>query len=169
MQPTIRPETPLDREAIERVHRQAFGRTAEAELVNALREGGYARVSLVAEAAGEVIGHVLFHAVEIKDGASTVEALSLAPLAVLPEHQRQGVGSRLVQAGLEACRAQGGQWVFVLGEPAYYGRFGFSAELGARVASPYAGAAFMALELTPGAMDRIRGEVRYPPPFSELE
>lgn len=154
---------------MERVHRLAFGREAEARLVNALRDGGYARVSRVAQVRGEVVGHVLFHALQIVDGQRATEALSLAPLAVLPEHQRLGVGSQLVREGLEACRAEGGQIVFVLGEPAYYRRFGFSSELGARVQSPYAGEAFLALELAPGASDAVRGEVRYPPPFAELE
>lgn len=154
---------------MERVHRLAFDREAEARLVNALRDGGYARVSRVAQVRGEVVGHVLFHALQIVDGQRATEALSLAPLAVLPEHQRLGVGSQLVREGLEACRAEGGQIVFVLGEPAYYRRFGFSSELGARVQSPYAGEAFLALELAPGASDAVRGEVRYPPPFAELE
>jgi putative acetyltransferase len=165
---TIRPESSEDLPAVLRVHRLAFGREEEGWLVDALRDGGYARLSLVAIEGEEVIGQVLFSDLPIVADGRMTPALSLAPVAVIPGRQGRGVGSQLVRAGLEACREQGHAIVFVVGDPPYYRRFGFSSELAARVGSPYAGEAFMALELTPGAMDGVSGELRYPPPFDEF-
>jgi putative acetyltransferase len=164
---TIRPETSADHDAIRQVNRLAFGQDAEALLVDALRDGGYLRVSLVAEQAGQVVGHILFSDLPIRTEAGTVEALALAPMAVLPEFQNQGVGSALVRRGLEECRQQGHRIVVVLGHPNYYPRFGFSPKLAACLDSPYAGGdSHMALELVAGALEGLKGRVEYPPPFS---
>lgn len=162
---TVREETPEDLEAIREVNRQAFGRDDEARLVDAIRDGGYARVSLVAEEGGLVVGHVLFSDLPIVTQAGTLHVLALAPVAVLPDRQRQGIGSRLIREGLRACAEAGHRAVVVLGHPAYYPRFGFSARLAERLQAPFSGPAFMALELTPGALAGVTGEVRYPPPF----
>jgi putative acetyltransferase len=164
----VRPETPADRAAIREVNRLAFGQEQEAWLVDALREAGYVRASLVAEADGRVVGHVLWSALSIDTGGGTVPALALAPMAVLPSHQRRGIGSRLVREGLRACRDAGHRVVIVLGHPAFYPRFGFSAKLAERLKSPFSGPAFMAVELVPGALEGVEGEVRYPPPFAGL-
>jgi putative acetyltransferase len=127
--------------------------------VDALREGGFLRVSLVAERAGRVVGHILFSDLPIITGDGPVPALSLAPMAVLPELQRQGIGSALVQRGLEACRQQGHRVVVVLGLSHFYPRFGFSPKLAAHLESPFSGSdSFMAL-------DGVAGRVQYPPPF----
>jgi len=166
MTPTIRPETPADHEAVRHVNRLAFGGEDEARLVDALRAGGHARVSLVAEVGGAVVGHVLFSEVPILTDGGTVPALSLAPMAVLPEYQRRGVGSALVREGLRVCQEAGHRIVVVLGHPAFYPRFGFSAGLAERLANPFhGGEAWMALELVPGALGGVTGWVRYPPPF----
>lgn len=164
----IRPETAGDYDAIREVNCLAFEQDAEARLVDALRDGGYVRSSLVAEKDGRVIGHILFSDLPIVTAAKIVPALALAPLAVRPEFQNQGIGSKLVRVGLEKCREQGHRIVIVLGHPHYYPRFGFSAELAARLDSPYSGEAFMAVELMPNALDGITGRVEYPPPFSEF-
>jgi putative acetyltransferase len=92
-------------------------------------------------------------------------AVSLAPVAVLPEHQRRGLGSMLVQEGIEAMRARNEAILFVLGHPAYYPKFGFSAALAAPIESPFPGDAFMALELKLGALSGVTGRVRYAEPF----
>jgi putative acetyltransferase len=166
MRPTIRSETVADHEAIRRVNQLAFGQDEEAGIVAALRDGGYAQVSLVAEVNGVVVGHILFSDLPILTDGGTISALSLAPMAVLPEYQRRGLGSALVVQGLEACRAAGHRIVIVLGHPQFYPRFGFSAKLAEPLASPFGGrAAWMARELVPGALDGIAGWVRYPPPF----
>ncbi len=165
MSPVIRPETPADRPAIREVNRRAFGRDDEARLVDTLRAGGYVRVSLIAEVGGKVVGHILFSELPIVTPQGTAEALSLAPLVVVPSYQRRGTGSMLVSEGLRACWDAGHRIVVVLGHPKFYPRFGFSAKLAERLRSPFSGPAFMALELVPGALEGVEGDVRYPPPF----
>jgi putative acetyltransferase len=139
----LRPETSADHEAIRRVNRLAFGQEDEARLVDELRAGGFARLSLVAERYREVIGHILFSDLPIRTSTEVVPALALAPMAVLPEHQRHGVGSALVRRGLELCREQGHRIVVVLGHPDYYPRFGFSSERALPLEAPFPREAFM--------------------------
>jgi putative acetyltransferase len=164
----VRPENDRDHEAIREVNRLAFGGEAEARLVDALREGGYARVSLVAEVGGQAVGHILFSRLTIVPESGTVEALALAPMAVIPSHQGRGIGSMLVREGLRACAKAGHRIVIVVGHPEFYSRFSFSAKMASRLKSPYSGPAFMAVELVPGALEGVEGEVRYPPPFEGL-
>jgi putative acetyltransferase len=161
----IRAETPDDYVSIRDINRRAFGRDDEAILVDALREQGYSRVSLVAVEDGLAIGHILFSDLPIVTQERTVPDLALAPLAVIPSRQRRGIGSALVQAGLRICADQGHGIVIVLGHPDYYPRFGFSASRARSLNAPFSGAAFMALELVSGALGGIVGEVHYPPPF----
>jgi putative acetyltransferase len=134
-----------DHAAIALVVEAAFGRADEARLVAELRAAGDAMFELVAEAEGAVVGHILFSRL-YADRAELIAAL--APLAVRPDLQRTGVGAALVRRGLESAREFGAHGVLVLGDPAYYGRFGFSAEAAARVAAPFRGLpAFQALAL----------------------
>ena len=165
MSPVTRTETPADHAATREVNRLGFGREDEARLVDALREGGFARVSMVAEVDSEVVGHILFSDLSIVTPHGIVEALALAPMAVIPSRQRQGIGSLLAREGLLLCRESGHRIVVVLGHPEFYPRFGFSAKSTERLRSPFSGPAFMAAELVPGALRGIEGEVRYPPPF----
>ena len=166
MNVVIRPETAADQDAIRHVNRVAFGQDEEARLVDALRDGGYVRVSLVAEQMVQIVGHILFSDLPIITRSETVPALALAPMAVMPEFQNRGIGSALVQRGLEACRQQGHRTVIVLGHAQFYPRFGFSPKLAAHLESPFSGGdSFMAVELVPGALDGVVGRVQYPPPF----
>ena len=165
---TIRPETSADHESIGQVNQEAFGQDGEAQLVDALRNGGFVRLSFVAELDGQVVGHILFSDIHIVSDGDSVDALALAPMAVVSEHQRKGIGSDLVRTGLEQCRQDGHRIVIVLGHPNYYPRFGFSPELAAPLQSQYAGEAFMALELMPGALDGVSGEVKYSSPFGAV-
>ena len=121
---TIRPEQTEDIPAVRRVHEAAFPTRAEADLVDRVRSGGKAAVSLIAQESGNVIGHILFSPVSF-DPPAAVTAFGLAPMAVMPGHEKHAVGRRLVQNGLAECHAQGACLVVVLGEPEYYGRFGF--------------------------------------------
>jgi putative acetyltransferase len=163
----IRAEKPGDVPAVREVNRLAFGREDEARVVDDLRSGAHARISLVASREDKIIGHVMFSALSIETEYGSVEALALAPVAVVPEAQGQGVGSALIQEGLRRCVGLGHSVVIVLGDPDYYSRFGFSSALARKLRSRYSGEAFMALELTPQALNGVKGDVRYPPPFED--
>lgn len=161
----VRPEQPGDTEAVARVHEAAFPTTAEARLVALLRGAGKAMVSLVALSEERVVGHILFSPVTI-DGSPMVGA-GLAPVAVLPKCQRRGVGSRLIEAGLDACRAAGVPFVVVLGHPEYYPRFGFRRASERGLGNEYgADEAFRVLELRPGSLPPGGGLVRYASEFA---
>lgn len=121
---TIRPEQPGDAAAIHAVHVAAFSTAVEADLVDRLRANGKTSVSLVAADEDRVVGHVLFTPVTF-DPPANVVAFGLAPMAVLHDHEKHGVGRRLVQNGLAECHSKGACLVVVLGDPTYYGRFGF--------------------------------------------
>lgn len=164
----VREEQPGDCAAIFEVVRQAFQQDAEARLVDRLREGGYVRLSLVAEDEGEIVGHILYSELPIVGATGTTSALALAPMAVVPERQLQRIGSALIRRSLELCRDRGHKIVVVLGHKHYYPRFGFSPELALPLESPYAGESFMALELMPGALAGVQGKVQYAPPFEEF-
>ena len=167
----IRREQPEDRAAVHRVHERAFGQPAEADLVDRLRACGQATVSLVAVCRGEVVGHILFSPVTIESGdeGGPAAALGLAPMAVEPEHQRLGIGTRLVEAGLERCREARHAGAVVLGHADYYPRFGFVPASRYGLTSQYdvPDEVFMALELTAGAFAG-GGKVRYHAEFDEL-
>jgi putative acetyltransferase len=166
---TIRSEAPTDEPQVWNVNRQAFGCDVEANLVNALRAGGHATISLVAQLQDEVVGHLLLSALRIVGDSPAVAALALAPLAVLPGRQRQGIGSQLVVAGIAEARHRGHRILTVLGHPSYYPRFGFSAELAKPLVSPFGGGeAWMALELVPASLAGVSGRVEYAPPFMSL-
>jgi putative acetyltransferase len=161
----IRPETPADIQAVHRIHRAAFDGPDEAVLVDNLRREGYAQISLVAQAGEELVGHILFSPLAVEAEPETDQALALAPVGVLPAHQRRGVGSALIRAGLEEARRQGYPAVIVLGHAEYYPRFGFRAELTAQLEAPFSGPSFTALSLVPGSSAGLVGRVRYAPPF----
>lgn len=158
----IRHARPADQAAIHVVETAAFGQADEADLVDRLRADGDVVIELVEEIEGRIVGHILFSRL----WADRVDLFAaLAPMAVLPEHQKSGVGGRLVRAGIEACRDFGAHGVLVLGHRDYYPRFGFSREAALAVTSPYsASPAFMALALEDGAFDQPL-TVAYPSAF----
>ena len=162
----IRPEVAEDRGLVGLLYRQAFVGNYEAELVDALREAGDARIVLVAVEDDELIGHILFAGIEIRIDDRAVSSLALAEMAVHADRKGGGIGSRLVEAGLAAARAQAVEAVVVLGHPTYYPRFGFNAEAARRLRTPFRGGdAFMALALADGALDGARGVASYPLAF----
>jgi putative acetyltransferase len=159
----IRYARAADRPAIAQVNTLAFGQPDEAALVARLRAEGDVLFELVSETDGAVDGHILFSRLWA-DRAEMFAAL--APLAVHPDRQRCGLGSALVRAGLVSAREFGAHGVLVLGDPAYYPRFGFAAATAARIAAPYAGSpGFMALALEEGAFAAPLS-VAYPDAFS---
>ena len=165
----IRDETAADHEAVHRLNASAFDTPAEARLVDRLREDGEATVSLVAIFADAIIGHILFSEVRL-DGNAGVKIAGLAPMAVAAEFRRRGIGSALVEAGLQRCRDIGYDAVVVLGEPAFYSRFGFRPAVEFGLGSEYDVPAeyFMALELHPQALQEASGRVRYARAFADL-
>ncbi len=161
---TLRHAKDEDLEAVLAIERAAFGEDDEAELVRALLDDDTARpiVSMLAVAAREAVGHVLFTRARLSD--PSMEALILAPLAVTPELQQLGIGAALTQRGLAEARHMGMQLVFVLGHPSYYPRFGFAPALPHGLEPPYpippeAAEAWMVKELREGALEAATGTV----------
>ena len=169
--PLIRREEPADRSAVFAVNEQAFDSDLEARLVDALRSAARPLLSLVAEIAEQVVGHILFTPVEVERNPARRKVMGLGPMAVLPRLQRQGIGGRLVRRGLEACRDAGVEVVVVLGHAEYYPRFGFEPadRHGLRFRSDELAPYFMVRALVPGALRELAGEVRYRPEFDEAE
>ena len=161
----VRAETRGDHAAIRALNRLAFGGPYESALVDRLRTEELATASLVAVDDEAVVGHILFSTLSVTMDGWTVKSAALAPMAVAPARQRQGIGSALVRQGLETVAAKGYEAVFVLGHPAYYPRFGFTPALARKLKSPYTGDAFMALELTADALRGELGFVTYPDAF----
>lgn len=164
MPPSIRAEAPKDAPTIEAVTVAAFldaAHTSHTEhyIVNALRRAGALTISLVAELDGVLVGHVALSPVSISDGS--LHWFGLGPISVLPAHQRRGVGAALMAAALAALRHHGAQGCVLLGDPGYYGRFGFcaTADLVLPGVPP---AYFQALHLGPLLP---RGIVTYHPAF----
>jgi putative acetyltransferase len=160
----IRAETPSDRSSLRGVHARAFGQAAEADLVDRLRRDGDLLLSLAA-VEDRLVGHVVLSRLRVEQPG--LRAAALAPLAVLPERQRQGIGSALVREALGRLAAAGEHLVIVLGDPAYYGRFGFAPEAVRALRTPYDGPALQGLALGPDGRG-ARGRVRYAPAFAEL-
>jgi len=168
----IREEQQADRSMIGALHRAAFGGDTEAVLVDRLRlsDAFDPALSVVAVDDGEVVGHILLTRARIV-GAETIEpALALAPMAVIPARQREGIGTRLMAHALDAARALGYGLVIVLGHPEYYPRFGFvpASRFGIRCPFEAPDQAFMALWLAPEHAKRVDGMMEYAAPFAEL-
>jgi putative acetyltransferase len=165
----IRAETADDIPAVRRVNELAFGQPDEADLVDALRANARPHISLVAVSEGLVVGHIFFSPVTLVAEDSGPAILALAPMAVLPQSQQQGVGSHLVREGLKECQRIGCDMVVVLGHPEYYPRFGFvpASQKGLRCEYPVPDEVFMVAELKPNALSG-RGLVRYRPEFGRV-
>lgn len=167
---TIRPENPEDIRGIHRVNELAFGRPAEADLVDALRDEARPFLSLVAVQDEQVVGHICFTPVTIESGEGSFTAMGLAPMAVVPGLQNEGIGSQLVRRGLEECRRIGHGVVVVLGHSEYYPRFGFipASRKGLRCEYPVPDEVFMVAELSPDALAERTGLVKYHPAFARV-
>ena len=169
--PTIRLATPDDAAAIHQIHAAAFPTEAEAQLVDRIIAAGHDELSLIAEVEGQLVGHVLYSPVTIeRDGRVMAEGLGLAPVAVLPSHQKQGIGSELINASLQALASAACPFVVVLGEPAYYQRFGFQTASRFQLGNVYGvDEPFMVIELTPPALPPGGGLVKYGTEFDVFE
>jgi len=165
----IRAQTADDDSAVWQLNKTVFPTPAEAGLVERLRAEADPVLSLVADDAGAIVGHILFSPAILAADAGFL-GLALGPMAVSPGRQRQGVGSALLRRGLDDCARLGARAVFVLGHAAYYPRFGFVPASRFGITSQFEAPdeAFMALELEPGALAGKAGEMRYHPAFDAL-
>lgn len=165
---TIRAEAGADHAHVFAIQTAAFGRRNEGDLVEALRAGSAASLSLVAEDEGRILGHVFFSPVTIESPGSP-DAAGLAPVAVDPAHQGRGIGAALVAAGLEACPRLGWQAVFLVGDARYYARFGFTlaAPLGFTYGDPALDAALQVRAFGADVLEGHGGRVRFHPAFVE--
>ena len=164
---SVRPETPADHAQVRTVNELAFGQRTEADLVDKLR--GDESVSLVADDNG-VVGHILFTSVTIDHQGRRIVGMGLAPMAVHPDRQRQGIGSRLVTRGLEILRERRCPFVVVVGHPDYYPRFGFVRGSSHGLRCEFEGVgedAFMVMILDPTAMTNVSGVTMYRQEFNE--
>jgi putative acetyltransferase len=169
----IRAATAADAGAVDKVIRAAFagtdfGHQGEADLVRIIDADGDTLVSLVAEQGGAIVGHVLFSRMDIEADGAALSGAGLAPVSVVPERQGQGVGDALIRAGLAALRKQDISISFVLGHESYYPRFGYSPDLAARFASPFAGPHFMAMMLDSDEAWPLGGRADYAPAFGRM-
>ncbi len=162
---TVRRESGEDYAAVRRVNELAFGQPNEAALVDALREQADHFISLVAVLNDKIVGHIFFSPVAIESETSTFSAMGLAPMAVLPERQRLGIGSLLVRAGLAECLHAGHNVVVVLGHPMYYPRFGFVPAVQKGIRSEYdvPDDVFMVAELEPKVLRGVARASEVPP------
>jgi putative acetyltransferase len=177
---TVRQEQPEDIAGVRAINEVAFplhtqqekeaGQSAEAGIVDSIRSACPDVVSLVAVDAGRIVGHIFFSPVFVSTAGGVVQGMGLAPMAVLPERQRQGIGSLLVQAGIEAMRKRGCPFVIVLGHPGYYPRFGFVPASQHGLSCQWDGVpdeAFMVLVLDEGTMSSLSGVARYRDEFDQ--
>lgn len=166
---TIRDETPGDAGPVHEVETSAFGRPEEVRLVDALRGQVTPSLSLVADADGGIVGHAFFSPLRV-ESAEAPPVGGLAPIGVRPDYQGRGVGGDLIRAGLERAPALGWKAIFLLGDPAYYARFGFelAAPRGFHYLSEAFDASFQVIELEAGALAGCSGLVHYPAAFTEL-
>jgi putative acetyltransferase len=166
----FRYEHSQDIAGIRKVHEAAFETRAEADLVDALRDIKADIISLVAVRDVRIVGHILFSPVTLDVEGRTVTLLGLAPMAVLTQYQRKGIGSKLVEKGLAEGRAKSYPAVVVLGHPGYYPRFGFVPSVNYGITSEYdvPPDVFMIKELQPGVLTGISGIAKYHAVFADL-
>lgn len=166
----IREEQPSDIEKTWEVNLEAFETEVEANLVNALRNSGCTYISLVAETETNIVGHILFTPVELSGDDNKLKIMGLAPMAVFSQYQNKGIGSKLVEAGLELCKSQGYDVVVVPGHPNYYPKFGFVPSVKYNIKSEYdvPDNVFMVLELVPESLKTHAGVIKYHEAFDSV-
>lgn len=167
---TVRKEKTEDIKQIYSVNELAFGTPTEAGIVDAIRESCLETLSLVAEDDGEIVGHIFFSPAEIEWSGKVIKGMGLAPMAVRPERQRQGIGSQLVKAGLEILEKQGCSYVIVLGHHGFYSKFGFTPASKYGLTCQWEGVpdeAFMVIEMEPSSLIGVKGTAKYRDEFDE--
>lgn len=165
----IRREQPRDIPEIRQVNIRAFGRQQEASVVDKLRENCNSVLSLVALTDGKVVGHILFSPAVIEGRHGRLVGTGLAPLAVLPEYQRKGIGTQLMQTAIARIKKGGCPYIIVIGHPEYYARFGFERAGRFGISSEWdvPDEAFVILVLDRRVMNGITGVARYRQEWAE--
>jgi putative acetyltransferase len=163
----IREERPDDVAAVRDLNRRAFGQDQESNIVDALRANGAALLSLVATLNDRVVGHIMYSPLTI-DGK--LEGAALGPMAVIPERQRQGIGSKLIEAGNQKLKDAGCPFIIVVGHADYYPRFGFrpASEHGIKCQWDVPDDVFMLLVLDQAKMEGVSGLAKYRHEFSSV-
>ena len=166
---TIREEQSKDIKIIRDLNKRAFGQTQEADLVDKLRQNCEDLLSLVALMQNQVVGHILFTPIMVESEDNIVKGMALAPMAVLPEYQRQGIGSELIRTGIEKLKMRQCPFIIVLGHAEYYPRFGFepASRYGVRSEWEVPDEAFMILVIGAFEMQGGVAPARYRPEFAE--
>lgn len=168
----IRAEKEKDYDAIRDVTVRAFGNDDEGDLIEAIRDSRYyiPALSLVAVVDGKIVGHIMFSLIKVVGDETETPVLTLSPMSVDPDHQRQGVGGKLVNKGLDECRRLGYGVVTVIGHPDYYPRFGFveARKAGLEVPFDVPDEAFLVIELIPGSLEEVSGMIEFSSPFDGL-
>lgn len=167
---SFRDVTDTDGAAIWQVVEQAFGRRDEAILTEQLIRQGKGTVSMAAVLDNRIVGHILYSQATVESPAGNFTILCIAPVSVLPQYQRQGIGSSLIRESLERCRSLGYEVVVLVGHPEYYPRFGFvrASSFGLKCEFEAPDQAWMALELRPGALASRTGIVKFQPEFQDV-
>ena len=167
---SIREEKPEDVAGIRLVNERAFKQPAEANIIDKLRQNCNGLLSLVAIEGDNIIGHVLFSPAVVNSDHGVVAGMGLAPMAVSPQHQRQGIGAALIKHGIARLRECGCPFVIVLGHEEYYPRFGFKPACQYGLQSQLENVpeeAFMVMILDEIAMQGTSGVARYKDEFDE--
>jgi len=167
----IRGEQKQDILAIRKVNIRAFSQTQEADIVDKLRQNCRGLISLVAVMQSQVVGHILFSPATVEYEDRTVQGMGLAPMAVLPEYQRQGIGSKLIRAGIAKLKRRQCPFIIVIGHAEYYPRFGFEPASRYRIRCEWEvpDDAFMILSLNKSGMQGVLGVAKYRPEFAEIK
>ena len=170
MRCVLREEARGEAAAIHRLNATAFETDVEAKLVDALRAAGALTLSLVAEARGTIVGHIAFSPVVVDSARRTSRGVGLAPMAVAPAYQRQGIGGSLIRDGLRRLSDAGHRFCVVLGHAGYYPRHGFTraSDRGMRWERPVPDDVFFVRELAPEGLAGVSGTVRYRPEFDAV-
>jgi putative acetyltransferase len=172
MEIRIRQEIEEDYKRVYEINEMAFGQENESKLIEKIRKGPnfVPELSLVAEKDNTIVGHILFSKIKIV-GESEYETLMLAPLAVVPELQKQGIGGKLIKKGIENAIELGFESIIVVGHKDYYPKFGFqkASKWGIQSSIEVPDEAFMAIELTEKALENRAGVVQFPQEFMESE